>query len=122
MDELEVLRRENARLDAEEEIRKNYAKKEREKRSLKRQIWVKKNPKTVRVVKVAKQSIGGVGMIFGSVGRAVAPSIKKGAMNFAENSRRTVAPKKRVVRVKRSKPKKRRIKRVVERNPFGFPF
>lgn len=121
MDELERLRQENARLDAEEEARKRLGEREREKSKLRRSIWVKKNPKVVKVVRVAKQSAGGVGMILSKVGRGVGRGVGQGVKNYAKNyeaEQKRRPQRRRVVRVKKVKkksPKKKRVVRVRRR-------
>jgi len=116
MGELEDLRREEQRLDAQEEARRDMARHQQEKDKLKRNIWFKKNPSARRVVKVvkvagsvAKQSTLGVGMILGSVYKKAKPVLQKYANEGrAPKSRRVV----RVKKVKRKAPKKKRKVRV----------
>ena len=121
MDELERLKLERDRLRSQEDAERQVDIYEKEKRDLKRDIFKRKNKKVIRVVSgvgsVAKRSIGGVGMIFGSIGRSAKPVVVKGLRNFAENARagsgesRTQNKRKvRVVKVvkRRSKAKPKR--------------
>lgn len=141
MDELEQLEKENARLDAEEEVREDMKAYQKKKERLKKRIWAKKHRRVVKVIRIgkrvggiAKQSTQGVGIIFGRIGKSVAPTIRQGAINFTSNlqnskSKRQI-PTRRVVKIKKTKrrKKKRVVRRKVRRkqdrgiSPFQFPF
>jgi len=121
MSDLDELKREKARLLAQQEVDRDMEAYDKERRNLKSDIWRMKHKKTIKVINVAKRSTVGVGMIFGKVGKAVAPALKQGARNFASNSSYAVAeqerPRSRKRRVVRKKsPKKRVVKKVVRRN------
>lgn len=121
MSDLDELKRERARLLAQEQLERDMEAHQREKDRIKSDIWKMKHKKTVKVINVAKRSTVGVGMIFGKVGKAVAPAVKQGARNFASNASYAVAeqerPRSRKRRVVRKKsPKKRVVKKVVRRN------
>jgi len=119
MSDLDELRREKARLLVQEQVDRDMEAYDKERRNLKADIWEMKHKKTVKVINVAKRSTVGVGMIFGKVGKAVAPALKQGARNFASNASYAVEqadrPRKRRV-VRKKSPKKRIVKKVVRRN------
>jgi len=119
MSDLDELRREKARLLVQEQVDRDMEAYDKERRNLKADIWKMKHKKTVKVINVAKRSTVGVGMIFGKVGKAVAPALKQGARNFASNASYAVEqadrPRKRRV-VRKKSPKKRIVKKVVRRN------
>ena len=134
MEELEQLKEEHRKLLAKEDVKRQERIERQEKITLKRKIWKMKHPKTIRVVRVVKQSTEGVGMMAKWAGKKVAPVIKQGAMNIAENmyaeaekTPQGYPKKKKVVRVKKVKrksPKKKRvvvIKKVKRRQSLGIP-
>jgi len=120
MSELDELKREREKLLAQEQLERDMEAHQREKSKVKSQIWALKHKKTVKVINVAKRSTVGVGMIFGKLGKAVAPAVKQGARNFASNASYAVGeaerPRSRKRRVVKKSPKKRVVKKVVRRN------
>ena len=133
MDELERLKLERDRLRAQDDADRQVDLYEQEKKDLKRDIFKRKHKKVIRVVSgvgsVAKRSVGGVGMIFGAMGRSAKPHVVRGLNNLAENSRersgesRTPIRRKRKVRVvkRRSKAKPKRKVKVVRRRARSKP-
>lgn len=131
MDELEELKKEKARLQALAQAQQDMGKRQNEKNKLKRKIWGMKHPKIVKVVRVAKDSTVGVGMIFKEAGKRVAPYAEQGLKNFAQNAGKQYREgeeharrvTKKVCKSKVAKSKKKRVKKVVVRSQpnIGFP-
>ena len=120
MKDLEQLKEEHRELLAKEDVARQERIKVSEKKQLKKKIWKMKHPRIIKVVKVAKQSTEGVGMMATWAGRKVAPVIKQGAMNMAEGMYQEAerAPRKKrkvikVKKVKRKSPKRRKVVRVI---------
>ena len=101
--ELEKLQREKARLQAEQEVRDDMAKRTREKKELRKEVSRLKHPKRTKVLRF-------IGRTARTGGRLAAAGTRK-AVAVAEKSTR---PKGRVVRrrvVRRRKPVRRRVVR-----------
>ena len=114
MDELEELKKERDKLEAEREVREEFRKRDAEKRKLKKEIWTRKNPKKTKAIEIARRSAGGVKIMLGGIGKAVAPALKQGSVNFASNFNRPSQTPRRTIKTKRrikTKKKKGGVKR-----------
>ena len=107
---IEELREEQRKLLAKEEIARREEIKRQERRTLERNVRRLKHPRVVKVIKVARRSVEGVGMLAGMAGRKVAPIAKRGLMNLAENAREQSREQPRRVRkiTKKKSPKKKK--------------
>lgn len=124
MGELEDLKREEARLLAQQSAREDINMKDLEKTKIKKRIWRLKHHKIVKVINIGKRSVQGVGMIAKKGFDSARPYLEQGARNFYGNVNQPRVKKKKVVRVKKSKGK-RKIKKVRRNNEvfnFRSPF
>jgi len=110
---LKDLREEESKLLTQESIKEDYREAEREKGKIRKRIFVLKHPNVIKVIKVGKTSVKGIGMMVKMGFDKARPYLEQGAKNFAGsasvgNPFESHYTQKKIVRVKKVKRKRGR--------------
>jgi hypothetical protein len=115
MGDLEDLKKEAEKLEAQQSVRNEFDLREMEKRKVKKRIFRLKHPSVVKVINIGKTSIKGIGMMAKMGFEKAKPYLVEGAKNFASNSQdnfnspfQEPRQRRKVVKVRKIKRKRRR--------------